>query len=274
MSEEELLARLVEAVRAGREYRDLCPELVRRLAAREWAHRKDFRAALKATRSRLHQVAGAFLGGRPDYTHWVETLRRAKGDPLAFREACRRLMAHQASTRERLPILERFYPTLLGNLPPLHSVVDLACGLHPLGLPWMGFPAQAEYYAFDIYGGLVEFLNGFFALAPIAGRAEVRDIVHDPPALRADLAFLLKAVPCLDRLDRDGVARLLDTVDARYWIISFPVRSLHGREKGMVRTYEARFRELAAGRDWELERFLFPTELVFRVTCRTTTAME
>lgn len=272
MSEEELLARLVEAVRTGRKYRDLCPELVRRIAARELAHRRDFRAALKATRNRLHQVGGAFLEGQPDYARWLETLRRAEGDPRAFQEACRRLMAHQASTRERLEVLGRFYPALLGGLPPLRTVVDLACGLHPLGIPWMRLAPETEYLAFDIYQGLVDFLSAYFALVPIAGRAEVRDIVHDPPACRADLAWLLKAVPCLDRLDRDGVSRLLDTVDARYWVISFPVRSLHGKEKGMVRTYEARFRELAAGRDWEIERFLFPTELVFRVTCRSASA--
>ncbi|MGC8874255.1 MAG: 16S rRNA methyltransferase, partial [Chloroflexia bacterium] len=100
------------------------------------------------------------------------------------------------------------------------------------------------------------------------GRAEVRDILQDPPALRADLAWLLKAVPCLDRLERDGVSRLLDALDVRYWIISFPARSLHGKEKGMVRTYEARFQEIASGRDWHIERFRFPTELVFRVRCQ------
>jgi 16S rRNA (guanine(1405)-N(7))-methyltransferase len=269
VSDEELLTRLVEAIQGRREYRGLCTDLVRRIAAREWANRRDFRQALKASRSRLHQIAGAYLEGRPEYGRWLQALRESRGKPEAFRETCRTILARQASTRERLPILDRFYQTLLADLPPLRAVLDLACGLHPLGLPWMALPAGTEYYACDIYQDLVDFLNGFFALGPNPGRAEVRDILHDPPALKADLAWLLKAVPCLDRLDRGGVPRLLDTLEVRYWIISFPVQSLHGKEKGMVRTYEERFRELAAGRPWDVERFLFPTELVFRVTCKT-----
>jgi 16S rRNA (guanine(1405)-N(7))-methyltransferase len=60
-------------------------------------------------------------------------------------------------------------------------------------------------------------------------------------------------------------ARLLDTLAARFVLVSFPVRSLGGREKGMAATYEARFATLVAGRGWSVRRYRFATELAFLV---------
>ena len=48
-------------------------------------------------------------------------------------------------------------------------------------------------------------------------------------------------------------------------VISFPARSLGGRSKGMVDNYADHFAELIAGQPWQVTRFDFPTELVFRV---------
>jgi 16S rRNA (guanine(1405)-N(7))-methyltransferase len=93
----------------------------------------------------------------------------------------------------------------------------------------------------------------------------VRDLLTDPPTEPVDLALLLKAVPCLDQLDKEVVPRLLDSLPAKYWLISFPVHSLGGRSKGMVETYEGRFAELMNGRNWTYQRFQFETELAFLV---------
>jgi 16S rRNA (guanine(1405)-N(7))-methyltransferase len=81
----------------------------------------------------------------------------------------------------------------------------------------------------------------------------------------ADLALLLKLLPTLERLDRTAGARLLARLNVRHMVVSFPIRSLGGREKGMRTAYEARFRDTIADRPWQVERLEFPTELVFVV---------
>lgn len=81
------------------------------------------------------------------------------------------------------------------------------------------------------------------------------------------MALLLKLAPCLEQLEKGIVRRLLDEVTAQVLIISCPAQSLGGQRKGMVENYTAQMEALLAGRDWAVERFEFPTELVFRIRC-------
>ncbi len=260
------LDRLVEAVLASPKYARVAPEFIRTLGAQELAHRRDLREAIKATRSKLHQVGGAYLSGRLDYAAWLDQLREARRRGEAeFRRVCTSLMRHHASTRERLPILDAFYATVLAGLPPIRTVLDLACGLNPLAIPWMGLAADAEYYACDVYCDMVDFINGFLALIAVQGRAEVSDLIRACPTRKVDLALALKTIPCLEQVDKAAGERLLGALDARYILVSFPARSLGGRDKGMPVNYENRFRELVAGKGWAVRRFEFATELVFLI---------
>jgi 16S rRNA (guanine(1405)-N(7))-methyltransferase len=80
-----------------------------------------------------------------------------------------------------------------------------------------------------------------------------------------DLALLLKTLPCLEQAEKGASARLLDAINARHLVISYPVASLGGRQKGMFDTYEEQFAALAEGRGWSTQRFLFDSELAFIV---------
>ena len=70
----------------------------------------------------------------------------------------------------------------------------------------------------------------------------------------------------LEHLDRRIGPRLLETIPAENILVSFPVRSLGGREKGMAVNYEQRFQGMIAGSNWQVQRFEFPTELAFLLT--------
>jgi 16S rRNA (guanine(1405)-N(7))-methyltransferase len=230
---------------------------------RELAARRNLRQAIKATKRKLHQVGGAYMRHR-DYRSWLARLGEAaaEGDK-ALREACRELMGYHASTRERLPILEGFYFAMLDGLARVRSVVDVGCGLNPLSIPWMALAPDARYLAYDIYGGLVEFLSEALPLLGVRGLADTRDVVHQPPSEAVDLALVLKAIPCLEQIDGEAGSRLLDALRAKYILVSFPAESLGGRDKGMAAHYEAHFWELVEGRGWRVEGFRFPGELAF-----------
>lgn len=265
----EQLDALVAAVLSAGKYRAVSPELVRAIGARELAARPNLKAAVKATKNVLHQAGGAFRDAPIDYDRALGRLREAAGTgDEALRAACRAVMALHTSTRERLPILDVFYAVTLAGLPPPGRVLDIACGLNPLARPWMGLPAATEIIACDIYADQVAFLNDFFALAGLAGRAEVRDVAGHPPGEAADLALVLKTLPCLEAIDRRAPARLLDAIDAPRLLVSFPAQTLGGRRKGMAAHYETRFRALLDERGWAAERFVFATELAFLVEKR------
>jgi 16S rRNA (guanine(1405)-N(7))-methyltransferase len=264
----ETLDDLVRAVRRSAHYRAVCPELVEHVGSVELAKRRSFKEALKATKSTLHQVAGSFLESDMRYGAWLDRLREARGegDEDGYREACTEIMRRQSSTRERLPILTEFYTRALGPIAPVRSVVDIASGLNPLAISWMPLEPGVSFTAYDIYEDLIAFLGEAMPLSGIVAQAECRDVTRLAPTAPVDVALILKAVPCLDRLDRLCASRLLDIVDARHFLISFPVRSLGGREKGMIPTYEARMERLLDGRTWQVSRLEFATELAFLVS--------
>jgi 16S rRNA (guanine(1405)-N(7))-methyltransferase len=129
----------------------------------------------------------------------------------------------------------------------------------------MPLPPEARYYACDIYSDLVLFVGEFMGLLPVVGQAGLCDAAAEPPTREVDLALVLKTIPCLEQIDKQAGERLLDGLQAKYILVSFPSKSLGGRSKGMVENYEARFNQLTAGRGWHIRRFEFETELVFLI---------
>lgn len=267
MASEDELNELVGAVLKSVKYRHVCEGLVRRVGARELGARRSLKEAVKATKNKLHQVGGVYFETNIDYARALGELGEASEsqDGERLRQVCWNLMGLHASTKERLGILETFYQVTLGDIGPIRTVIDVACGLNPLAIPWMGLDENVTYYAYDVYTDLVDFIGAFMTLTGVRGHAEARDVTQAPPTQRADLAFVLKTLPCIEQLDKSAGLRLLEALDARYLLVSFPAHSLGGRNKGMVQNYGARFLDLIQDRPWSVRRFEFATELAFLV---------
>ena len=259
------LDELVAAVQSAAKYRFIQAEFVRRIGAQELGKGRTFNEAVKETRNKLHQVGGAYQETPPDYARLSTKLNGLPADlaDAQVLQFCRQAMRFHASTRERLPVLAEFYAKIRERIGPLHGVLDLACGLNPLALPWMGLASDGEYFACDIYGDLAGFLNTFFARMGIHGQAEVCDLTSAVPARNVQVALLLKTLPCLEQLDKTIGPRLLDKIHAEHLLVSFPSRSLGGHSKGMVQNYTRHFEELLAGKPWRTECWEVGTELVF-----------
>ncbi len=189
--------------------------------------------------------------GQPDYAGWARQLQglpTGRQDP-ELKHFCLDTMRAHASTRERLPSRRDLFLYLPWPvLRPVKSVLDLACGLNPLALPWMPLADKPVYLACDIYGDMVAFLGTFFAHLRQNGRVWSCDLSQGIPDDRVHVAFLLKAIPCLEQLDKSLPLRLMDGIHADHLLVSFPVASLGGRGKGMRANYEAHFMDLVAGR--------------------------
>ena len=262
---DEALERLVSEVLHSSKYAQIAPGLVARIGAAELGKGRKFKEAVKATKNKLHQVGGAYLTSALNYDSWLAELRQTP-DADSLKQVCSMVMGKHASTRERLPFLKEFYSQIFSYLPPPESILDVACGLNPLSIPWMPLAPGTRYLACDIYADMVAFVGEFIKILPMDGQTQVCDVIASPPDAAVDLAMVLKTIPCLEQVDKNAGPRLLDGLNARYLVISFPAKSLGGRSKGMVDNYQARFGELADGRDWNvLARLEFATELVFVV---------
>ena len=255
---------LVQTVLASAKSRDLDPGLVATLGAAELAKGRSLKDAVKATKNKLHQATGAYLPDRPAYATWLAELTAAT-TPAAQAAVCRRLLAQHASTRERLPFLDDFYPTILGDLGPLRTVLDLACGFNPLAAAWLPLTPDATIIGCDIHQAQMDFLHAALTHLGIGNRMLRHDLLSGAPRVQADVVLLLKTLPCLAQLDKTIGPRLLASIDAPVVVVSYPARSLGGRAKGMPDAYAAEFAALVAGQPYTITRYDFPTELVFRL---------
>jgi 16S rRNA (guanine(1405)-N(7))-methyltransferase len=255
---------LTAEILGSAKYRHVAPELVARIGAAEIEKHPRLKDAVQATRTTLHQAVGAYTDGKIPYSRLLERLQAAES-PQAQREVCLSAMQLHASTRERLPILESFYRQLLEGVGPINSILDVACGLNPLASGFMPLEPGACYYACDAFTDLAAFLNAYFEIAGLAGHASACDVATSLPQTTADVALVLKLLPTLERTDPGAPMRLLEGLQAKIIIVSFPVQTLGGKQKGMSTHYGQRFREMVAGTGWRVEEMPFATELCFRV---------
>jgi 16S rRNA (guanine(1405)-N(7))-methyltransferase len=260
------LDEIVSAVTSSKKYREVCTDTVRRIAGHELERHGGLKAAVKATKRRLHQVYGAF-GREFDYEGAYRRLEAAygTGSDQEIHAVCRQVLRLHSSTRERLAILDRFYAAVFAVTGQPTSILDLGCGLNPLTWPWMDLPATTRYVAIDINASQTAFLNRYLALAGLEPLARCHDILARPPGDKVDVVFLLKMSPSLERQRAGATLDLIQELRAPYIVTSYAIKSLGGREKGMVTHYQQQFSTWAEERQWPVETLAFETELVFVV---------
>ena len=255
---------VVDAVLQSRRYKHVAPDLVRRLAGEELPKSRNAADAQKRTKRRLHQIFGAYADPLP-YDKLIDKLQDAHADAEQFKLVCKQILPLHASTAERMKDLDRFYKPIFEITGRPAKIMDLACGLNPLTIPWMNLSPSTFYLATDIDTEMVKFLDRFLAIAPVHGEARVNDLVAGPPGDDATIAFLFKTVPCLQHQAKD-LLPILDEINASWLVISYPTKSLGGRGgKGMVQTYRDIMARILDQRGWPAEEIAFPSEIVFVV---------
>jgi 16S rRNA (guanine(1405)-N(7))-methyltransferase len=268
MIEDTLEQKLLEKVQANPKYRKINQDFVRRICKQVIDKGLSEKAAVKAIRNKLHQVGRAYFKQDIPYQQIMESLpklpRKITADKV--KEMCIKTMRLHASTAERVSILETFFTTCLAPIIPIKSVLDLACGLNPLAIPWMTLADNFTYYACDIFTDMLAFIEAFFQHFEINARAQTCDLFGGVPQKQTQVAFLLKSIPCLEQVEKDSTLAILDDIPSEHVLISFPIHSLGGKKKGMQTFYRDHFYELVSGKTWQIKEFAFQSEMAFLVT--------
>jgi len=254
-----------EALLESSRYRglDIPLKTVLDLLEQEWPRHKHSKEALAEVRKKLHNIVASYLG-EPDYAALSHDLDAAFAahDPQAIKAVCRQALAAHASTRERLPILDTFYPRLFAVTGMPATILDLACGLNPFALPWMGLPTSVQYHAIDLNCPRVDAINLFFTLQGMAPLAVHDDFLLNPPAIKADVAFLFKEAHRLEQRQHDCNRPLWQALDVHWLLVSLPTASLSGRHN-LVEKHRTLVHDTLAGMSWPVQEVLFEDEMVF-----------
>ena len=239
----------------SKNFRDLCPDTVGRIYAEERGKYKSEKDAEKSARSRLHQIAGAFMT--------LDQARRAErlledwkaGDEGALEKA---LLLH-SSTRERLEGARALYDRALAAAGNPQRVLDLACGLNPLLLGARGLSVRGV----DISGRCVELVNAWARAREWDVEVRCADLLCGVPGEEAELALLMKLLPVIEQQKKGASMELMRALRAEYMLVTFPLRTLGGRKVGMEAHYAGWFEGLIGGEFEIVDRFAEAWELCY-----------
>lgn len=258
---------IVEQLGQSKKYREvgICDDTIRDIVITELARQKNPKEAVQAARKKLHEVVALYLGD-PDYAADTQRMEAtfATGDETAIKALCIDLMRIHDSTRERLALLDTFYAKIFEVTGVPQVVLDIACGLNPLSIPWMGLPAGARFYAYEIHQQRVDFLNRYLALQSMGGGAYNQDILVHHPREAGDVALLLKEIHRMEKRRHGIVLPLLDALAVRWIVLSSPVRSRTGRH-AVKDVYREQVHGIIAERPWMITEIEFENELVYCV---------
>lgn len=275
---------ITKNIQQAKKYQHLSLETIERIV--QWAAaRYKSKEVEKQAKKKLHQVFGAYFSagekmglGRKIREAGGE--RRERGgtridEQGVTNEEVRRsqrkkffldAMQLHASSRERGAMMEDFYKRIFEVAERPANLIDLACGLNPFSCQWLAEVApDTAYHGFDIDLDTTAQMDQFLQNEGFPVRVGYNDLfISVPPHEAGDTVMLLKTLPCLEQQEKGISKRLLSQLTCDQVIISFPAKSLGGKEKGMVESYRAFLEGLVEGSGYEVKGVVaFESETVY-----------
>jgi 16S rRNA (guanine(1405)-N(7))-methyltransferase len=252
-----------QELKKSKKYKYLCDETLYRIS--DWALKRfDGRKAVKAAKKKLHQVYGAYFETfQPGKIQKLLDQIPGHLDEKNLKTIALEIMESHTSTSERILFMEQFYPDLFKRIGKPKKILDLACGLHPFAVLWMDLEQDAEYYAFDIDTRLIDQISSFFNNLSHRYKSHCSDILVSIPEIEADVVFLLKTLPCLERQEKGVSEKIITSLKAKHIVISFPSKSLTGKAKGMENYYHTFALELINRLNLEYFKLEYPNEVFY-----------
>lgn len=263
VSEEEI-QKLVAEIQGSPKYRgiDLPTETLLDIIALESIHHKKIKDIKQAVKKKIHNIVAPYLGD-PDYEQAEIELQTAfQQGEAAIKEFCKRMLNVHASTRERLPIMEKFYEQLFSATGQPNSILDLACGLNPFVLPWMGIPVSTQYFAYDLHHPRVNLINAFFRSVNREENAFYQDILVQPPKIEADLAFFFKEAHRFDQRQRGCNRAFWLSLPVKKIAVSLPTTSLTGKHDKMEQ-HQRLVYDAIQDLNWSVQEIVLSSEILF-----------
>ncbi|MCL2363970.1 MAG: hypothetical protein FWC71_04830 [Defluviitaleaceae bacterium] len=231
-----------------KKYEALHPPLLARITAEERAKHGENPKAEKSAKTRLHQLYGAYNSPNT-YKKASALLDAWEKENIGIEADSAEFLRLHASTRERLPFYPQFYRFILDHMPPPASVLDLGCGFNPFALPIILKELRAKephadvrnYHALDICTRQATLINRFLKLCGLPQSADCADLIAHAQPSPADVAFLFKLIPVLEAQANGSGFALVRSLEVNHLVITYPTKSLTGKEKGMAQHYRQAF---------------------------------
>lgn len=232
-----------EEVIKSKKYSELDRDIVMRICE-EVSHKyPKKKEAIKAAKNQLHIIHESFLLNdcyKLTYSLLAEAKESIQQQGLS-KDLCRQILSLHASTKERLEHIEEIYLWLSNIIENNQTIVDVGCGFNPFAT--LFFTKMPDnYWAYDISNESIALLNYYFSLSNLSGyHAGILDAVVGIPKEYADVLLAFKLLPLLQQQKKGRAFSFLEAANYKKAIVSFPIKSLSGKEKGMLEFYSSFF---------------------------------
>ncbi|MEA3326654.1 MAG: hypothetical protein U9R53_05020, partial [Chloroflexota bacterium] len=219
----------------------------------------------KAVRRKLHNIVAPYLGD-PDYEQLLMRLSQIEDSSLDsphLQSFCLDVLNLHASTAERITHRSDFYNKLFNLTGKPNTILDLACGLHPLAFPWMGLPLTTRYHAFDIIQPRIDFINSFFIKIGLDPLAKNQDILTQPPKIHANLGIFFKEAHRFEKRNHGSNKGFFSSLNVDLLAVSLPNQDLAGTHNLLDQNRNLIYENLPTNKN--VSELLIENEIIFLI---------
>lgn len=234
------ITELMKAIKSSKKYKAISEDVIKQKIEEytkknpRWQEYKD-KHILKEIKRILHKAHGSFQINAGKAKLKQELLEELRKDPDDL-DAIDDILKTNRSTRERLGIYQEVYKKIFDITGEPRSILDLGAGLNPVSFAYMDLNEDPDYYAYDINEKDAEFLNEFFKIEKINGKAESLDLSRAENIANlpnADICLMFKLVDTLE-MDKKGhkySEEIIQTLAQKceFVVASFATRTVSGK---------------------------------------------
>ena len=203
---EDKIQELIKLIKKNKKYASLSSDIISR-ELEEFKRKnpgiklEDIKSEyiVKEIRTRLHKMHGSFqVKENKKREKYFEELKNNPRDLDIIDD----ILRTNKSTDERVEDYPEIYKKIFAITNKPGSIIDLGCGINPVSFVYMDLPINTEYLAYDINDRDEVFLNEFFSLEKINGKANILDTskVDNIKSLpNSDLCFMFKFLDPIEK---------------------------------------------------------------------------
>ena len=253
---------ITKEVLNSKKYFAIDEEVIKFISKEEAIKFKKQSDVVKSVKNKLHQVHEVFLPADD-----LKSLSKCDAEAL--------LRLH-VSTRERLGFYQEFLKEVFDsaakvlNKDFIESCIDIGAGFNGVALCEYGYFKNRinSYKAFDINREATQALNKFFELEGCQNAVAITQGIFDEDLkIDAEVCLMLKLLPVLisqcSGKTQDILDRIFSKINSKVVIVSFPIKSLSGRDVGMAENYEKNI-IAKLPKNWQAkDKLCFENEIVY-----------
>ena len=229
---------IVQTVMTSKKYSNIIPETINRICNEESIKYKKDKDILRSSKKRLHIISESFFS--ISNANKITSIKKCiDNDGHISTEMIEQLLLLHISTKERSSFYKEFYNDIFRVVGNVNSILDIACGLNPVAYVLSdNFDSRVRYEATDINLDNIELVNKILSLYDLQAKIYGSDILCDIPNGEWDVVFLFKIVPLLEQQKKGYFRSIIEQINSKFFIITFPTKSISGKNVGMKDYYE------------------------------------